>query len=82
MVRIYKDNDVKVVTQGAYNTFYKPLGYKIVLEQKNQEEHNIIKKDKEDVKDIHTNKVVVEEQSEIVTRRKKSSFIKKNKKED
>ena len=82
MIRIYKDNDVKVVTQGAYNTFYKPLGYNIVLEQKNQEEHNIIKKDKEDVKDIHTNKVVVEEQSEIVTRRKKSSFIKKNKKED
>lgn len=82
MIRIYKDNDVKVVTQGAYNTFYKPLGYNIVLEQKNQEEHNIIKKDKEDVKDIHTNKVVVEDQSEIVTRRKKSSFIKKNKKED
>lgn len=82
MIRIYKDNNVKVVTQGAYNTFYKPLGYNIVLEQKNQEEHNIIKKDKEDVKDIHTNKVVVEDQSEIVTRRKKSSFIKKNKKED
>ena len=33
MIRIYKDNNVKVVTKGAYDTFYKPLGYNIVLEQ-------------------------------------------------
>lgn len=33
MIRIYKDTDSKVVTKGAYNTFYKPLGYKIVIEQ-------------------------------------------------
>lgn len=33
MIRIYKDTDSKVVTKGAYNTFYKPLGYKPVIKQ-------------------------------------------------
>ena len=33
MIRIYKDKDTKVVTRGAYNTFYKPLGYKPIIEQ-------------------------------------------------
>lgn len=33
MIRIYKDTDSKVVTRGAYDTFYKPLGYKPVIEQ-------------------------------------------------
>lgn len=33
MIRIYKDNDFKVVTKGAYNNFYKPLGYNIIVEQ-------------------------------------------------
>lgn len=37
MIRIYKDNDNKYVTKGAYETFYKPLGYKIVLDIKPQE---------------------------------------------
>ena len=32
MIRIYKDKDVKVVTKGAYEQFYKPLGYNIILE--------------------------------------------------
>lgn len=36
MIRIFKDNDNKYVTKGAYETFYKPLGYKIVLDIKPQ----------------------------------------------
>ena len=36
MIRIYKDKDNKYVTKGAYEMFYKPLGYKIVLEEKPQ----------------------------------------------
>lgn len=36
MIRIYKDNDIKVVTQGVYNNLYKPLGYKLVIEEKTQ----------------------------------------------
>lgn len=34
MIRIFKDKDNKVVTRGAYETFYKPLGYQIVIEEK------------------------------------------------
>lgn len=34
MIRIFKDNDVKVVTNGVYNQLYKPLGYKPVIEEK------------------------------------------------
>lgn len=34
MIRIYKDNDVKVVTNGAYNQLYRPLGYKPIIEEK------------------------------------------------
>lgn len=30
MIKIFKDNDTKVVTQGVYNSIYKPLGYKPV----------------------------------------------------
>lgn len=33
MIRIYKDRDIKTVTQGAYETFYKPLGYNIIIEE-------------------------------------------------
>ena len=36
MIRIYKDDNQKLVTKGAYETFYKPLGYKIVLDIKPQ----------------------------------------------
>ena len=32
MIRIYKDKDIKVVTKGAYETFYKSLGYNIIIE--------------------------------------------------
>ena len=32
MITIYKDKDTKVVTKGAYNTFYKPLGYNVVID--------------------------------------------------
>ena len=53
MIRIYKDNDNKYVTKGAYETFYKPLGYKIVLDIKPQK----IEETKEEVK-VQLNDVV------------------------
>ena len=34
MIRIFKDRDNKSVTRGAYETFYKPLGYQVVIEEK------------------------------------------------
>ena len=36
MIRIYKDKDNKCVTKGAYEMFYKPLGYKTIIEEKPQ----------------------------------------------
>ena len=33
MIQIYKNKDNKLVTKGAYETFYKPLGYKVVIEE-------------------------------------------------
>lgn len=53
MIRIYKDKDNKYVTKGAYETFYKPLGYKIVLDIKPQK----IKESKEEIK-VQLNDVV------------------------
>lgn len=53
MIRIYKDNDNKYVTKGAYETFYKPLGYKIVLDVKPQK----IEESKEETK-VQLNDVV------------------------
>ena len=41
MIRIYKQEDKKYVTKGAYEMFYKPLGYKIVLEEKPQKTEEI-----------------------------------------
>ena len=34
MIRIYKGDNQKLVTKGAYETFYKPLGFNIVDEKK------------------------------------------------
>ena len=50
MIRIYKDKDNKCVTKGAYETFYKPLGYKIVLDikpQKVEEKNEKVQLDEE-----------------------------------
>ena len=72
MIRIYKDKDTKVVTKGAYEAFFKPLGYNVVIEQ--QEEPKVEKPAKPIVEP--------KKQEEIVTENKKSAFVKKNKKED
>lgn len=68
MIRIYKQDDKKYVTKGAYETFYKPLGYKIVLEEKPQK---IEEPEKE-------NKVQLDEEVRV-TKRTRGSSNKKNK---
>ena len=72
MIRIFKDKDIKIVTKGAYETIFKPLGYNVVLEETNKK---ISKKAFVDttIKNARQNKTV--------TSSKKGSF-KKNKKED
>lgn len=72
MIRIYKDNDTKVVTNGAFEQFYKPLGYNIVLEG-----IDTVKETVDDKKDEN-----MEEDKETVNIQKKSSSNKRNKKVD
>ena len=52
MIRIYKDNDNKYVTKGAYETFYKPLGYKIVLDIKPQKIEELKEETKVQLNDV------------------------------
>ena len=33
MIRIFKNNDYKYVTKGAYESFYRPLGYNTIIEE-------------------------------------------------
>lgn len=67
MIHIHKDNDNKQVTKGAYETFYKPLGYKIVLDVEPQK----IEEPKEEIK-VQLDEVV------RPTRRTRGSSNKKN----
>lgn len=67
MIRIHKSDDNKYVTKGAYEMFYKPLGYKIVLEEK---PHKKEEKDKE-------NKVQLDDEVRMI-RRTRGSSSKKN----
>lgn len=73
MIRIYKDNDTKVVTKGAYEQFYKSLGYNIVLDTIDAVEETV-------ETEVHDG--VVEEVKETVSRPKRSSSNKRNKKEN
>ena len=67
MIRIHKSDDNKYVTKGAYEMFYKPLGYKIVLEEK---PHKKEEKNKED-------KVQLDDEVRMI-RRTRGSSNKKN----
>lgn len=69
MIRIYKDTDMKVVTKGAYEQFYKSLGYNMVLDE-NEGTQEIVDK-------IVVDTTVI---NETVTKPKRSSSNKRNKK--
>ena len=73
MIRIYKNNDTKVVTKGAYEQFYKSLGYNIVLDTIDVVEETV-------ETEVHND--VVEEVKETVSRPKRSSSNKRSKKVD
>lgn len=66
MIRIFKDNDVKVVTQGVYKNLYQPLGYKPIIEEK--KEKTVVKEPK--IEKPQEKKIVKE--SSKPTRRKRS----------
>lgn len=71
MIRIYKDRDTKVVTKGAYEQFYKSLGYNIILD---------IKEDKQEL--VEDTVATTKDLDETVTEPKKVRSNKRNKKED
>lgn len=70
MIKIRKDNNTKVVTQGAYKEFYEHLGYEIVNDKKPFEKQVEVKKEvKENFK--------VEAKEEIKDKAKKENFSRK-----
>lgn len=56
MLKIKKDNNEKIVTKGAYEDFYKPLGYIIVNDKQPSKKEVEIKKSEELDKDKETQK--------------------------
>lgn len=44
MIKIQKENDIKIVTQGAYREYYEHLGYEIINERKPLEKKEVEKK--------------------------------------
>ena len=69
MIRIYKGNDIKVVTKGDYTNFYKHLGHNIIVESEPIEK---LQKESERKVDLEVNSNIT----------KKTKSTKKNKKED
>lgn len=56
MIKIIKENNEKIVTKGAYEDFYKPLGYIIVNDNQPSKKEVEIKKSEELDKDKETQK--------------------------
>lgn len=56
MIKIIKENNEKTVTKGAYEDFYKPLGYIIVNDNQPSKKEVEIKKSEELDKDKETQK--------------------------
>ena len=56
MIKIIKENNEKTVTKGAYENFYKPLGYIIVNDKQPSKKEVEINKSEELDKDKETQK--------------------------
>ena len=56
MIKIIKENNEKTVTKGAYEDFYKPLGYIIVNDKQPSKKEVEINKSEELDKDKETQK--------------------------
>lgn len=80
MIKIYKDNDVKVVTKGAYENIYKSLGYNLVIDVTEPEPQvvitePVIAKDEEPIE-------VSKQVNKTVTQKSKKNNYRRNKRED
>lgn len=68
MIKIRKDNDIKVVTQGAYKEFYEYLGYEIIKDKPLKKEVEIKETKQPDIKEDKQEEVkeeIKEEKKEI-----------------
>ena len=73
MIKIRKDDNTKVVTQGAYKEFYEHLGYQIV-----NEKGQSFKKDKEEIKEEEVKENFKPEiKEEIKDKAKRENFSRK-----
>lgn len=70
MITIYKNKDIKVVTKGAYENFYKSLGYNLMIEQVDEN------------KPVEEEKLQVQLDETVTKPRKGKGSNKKNKKEE
>lgn len=71
MIKIVKDKSEKYVTRGAYENFYKPLGYTIVGDSNKKREVEVKEEIKEEVK---------EEEEEVVMKDNEDKGEKKSQK--
>lgn len=76
MVSITNGTTNKVVTKGAYENFYKPLGYEIIVDTNNKKREVEVK---EEVKK-ETKKEIKEEKDNVDKGEKKSQKIEEFKK--
>lgn len=85
MLKVFKEGHVAVVTRGAYEDIYKPLGYKLAFEKQEKEPEMVENNVEEEV--IENDEVMViakqaeeiKEQTEEVEEEKVDNEIKQNK---
>lgn len=75
MITITNDKETKIVTKGAYNSFYKPLGFRLSSESTKSVKDDI----KESIKETKVEKIDEEKRDEIKTSQKdtKQTYKKK-----
>ena len=78
MLKVFKEGHVAVVTRGAYEDIYKPLGYKLASEKQEKEPDMVENNVEEEV--IENDEVmVIAKQTEEVEEEKVDNEIKQNK---
>lgn len=81
MLKVFKEGHVAVVTRGAYEDIYKPLGYKLASDEQEKEPEMVENNVEEEV--IENDEVMViakqAEEAEEVKEEKVDNEIKQNK---
>lgn len=78
MLKVFKEGHVAVVTRGAYEDIYKPLGYKLASE-KQEKEPDMVENNVEEKVIENDEVMVIAKQTEEVEEEKVDNEIKQNK---